>query len=471
MRAARAPAIALLLLAGSCLEVGKSQLTVTIQDSEGFYADGESFRTVTVELPPDTDPGKPITVTTSLGVVDVTSASGDNERRTRTLYTTAPAQGELLSFRLFAEWESGPGEIVVEAPNTSLRGTADFELLPVGDVLTIEVEPAQPAVGTFAQVTVRIDSQATRARDVSLVASHGTLALAKVKVSPSASATVSWQVGAESAIATITATVSPGGSIGQQVVPIQPPSDEVTVSVAPATYLADGNSLVPLTVTRSTSLSDTAEVVVQTTHGVLSPAATGAARQQRTIGLRGNETVQVPLYAGREPGQVLVTAALPDRAPATTTFDLVSAPPTIIGIELAAAPIFDRDRDELGTTAVFARDVGQPSTGTRIFFTTCCDDGAGRGECNEYLSVPPFETSDGSVDEVGVVVRLTAAGETFVNEPGAPPADDLLVRLYAFALEAGFVGALPTCAALDTGFPGGVAAIRSVDLALRKAAR
>jgi hypothetical protein len=471
MRTTRALPIALSLLAASCLEVGNNQLTVTIEDGAPFYADGESFRTVTVALPADTDPGKPITVTTSLGLVDVTSASGDNARRTRTLYTTA--QGGALAFKLFAEWQSGAGEVLVEAPGTGLRGVASFTLLPVEDVLTIDVDPPQPVAGGLAQVTVRMGSQATRPRDVSLVASHGALALAKVKVSPAASATVTWEVGAEPASATITATVDPGGAIGRQVIAIQPAADLVTVEVAPGTYLADGNSLIPLAVTRSSSLSDRVDVVVQATHGVLNPAASGEARKQRTIGLRGNESVQVSLYAGRDPGQVLVTAALPDRAPAATSFELAVAPPTLMGIELAAAPIFDRERQQLGATAVFARGAGQglPSIGTRVFFTTCCDDGGGRGECSEYLSVPLFDTPAGAADEVDLVVRLTAAGETFVNQTGTPPADDLLVRLYAFALEAGFAGALPSCAALDAGFPSGVAVMSFADLALRKSAR
>lgn len=466
-------ALPVLVLAASCLEVTPSRLTVTIEDGEDFYADGESFRTVIVELPPDTDPGKELTVTTSLGLVDVTAAPADNARRTRTLHTVVPEQGAPLSFRLYAEWDSGPGEVVVEAPNTGLRGVAGFELLPLDDLVTIAVDPVQPVAGQLARVTVALGSRATRPRDLTLETTHGALTPAQVRVSPSTSATVSWQVGAEPGDASITATLEPGGTMAEATVRVVQSPDQVSVEVPPAIYLADGNTIVPVTVRRSSTLSDVAGVVVQTTHGVLNPALTGEGSKQTTIGLRGDESVQVPLWAGREPGQVLVTAGLAERAPATTTFTLTYAPPTLMGLALAGAPVFDRDRTQLAVTASFARGTGQgrPSAGTRVFFATCCDDGGGLGACIEYLAAPPFVTADDAVDEVSATVRLTAAGETLVNQPGNPPADDLAARLYAFALEAEPTGALPTCAALEAGVPAGVAAVSSADLTLRKLAR
>lgn len=151
---------------------------------------------------------------------------------------------------------------------------------------------------------------------------------------------------------------------------------------------------------------------------------------------------------------------------------LEHAPPTLLGMHLEDIPVLDLERRQIDLTVLFARapGQGQPSLGTRIHFTPCCELGTGVAtECGEYLSIPPFATATSTTDEVNVTLRLTAAGETFVNQPGNAPADDLSVRVHAYAFGSEQAEATLSCAALGSDLPTGITTAAHVDVALRKA--
>ncbi len=481
----RAPLAAVAIaatIAAGCLEPDSDQaISIAVIDASGFYAyDGNNSRAVEIRFAAPTKPGQAITVTTTRGYLDVTKPAGDSARKTITVLTNSEPDDPVV-LALYADNEPGIGELTAVAPDTELHASTTFELLPLSDALSIEVSP-QPLIAdgsSLAEITVSLLSENPHPRTVAITASRGVLAppdatRTEVTLSPARAAVIDWQLGAEDGTAIITAELADSSADGARVsrtVSLTRADDALDLALAPGPYLADGASQIPIDITRQATISTDATVTLRTTHGVLNPAASDpAAQKQTTLALRGGETGTAVLNVGRTSGTALISASLPNRPPTALGFVLEYTPPTIIGLTLDDSPVFTaaHKRVEADVSLARAPGQGQVSLGTQVYFTTCCQDGGVLDSCDTYLTAPTFSEADSSGDQATATVRLTTAGEAFVNEIGAPPFDNLEAILFAYVFDAGFGGAPADCDELDAGTAFDIAASARIDLALQR---
>jgi hypothetical protein len=454
-------------------------LGVTVEQQNGaFFADGKDHRMVTIAVPDDTGFGKVLTVTTTLGVVNV-AASDDGAKKTRTLLTQGQAP---VSFDLFAGTAAGDGEVTVAAEG-GLKGFATFQLLALDGT----IELGAPASVTTADENVTLTLQlggASRptSREVTVVATKGVLtpgasgaeaSQAAVTVSPEGETTLNWQPGSEPGVALITAALTGGNEDAASVV-VEPTEETVALAVDPAQHLANDEALVSVEVSYGGPATLERDIVLSTSLGILDAAKDGAAAKATTVRLGGGETTQVTLLGGQKAGTVLLTAAIGGSVLSSATFPLEYAAPSILGLSLDGGSVLTQAVKKADVSVSMARPPGDgvPSIGTQVRFATCCDDGGGLGACDVYLQIPPLATDPEGSSVVQAALELTATGAAFVGQVGTPPTDNLAATLHAYVFAAGVSGPALTCGELAA-LPdpaATVAAITSTGVALQKLA-
>jgi hypothetical protein len=468
----------LLLVLGCQLEPANSdQLSVTIT-GESLYANGVATATVSITLTGNVTPGKALTVTTSLGVLDPAAAPA--QQRTVTVHTTST---KLLELPLYAERTAGDGRVTVTGPD-GIRDFADFTIEPVADTLTLSGDTELAADGKASvDLMLTLTSSDPGPREVTLKTSAGTLAPEKsgeaarqrtIRVEPDKAST--FRLYAPSSPGTAVVTAELGTQLATSIVTFTAAHSRAVTFVVdgateemPAEALADGQGVVLVTLRYDGPPDEVASITLSTTLGELNPtAATPEGRRQTTLSIRSGSDGGAHLRVGRTPGDAILTAAGQAIPTVSTLLALRASLPDRLALGLVDGSVLDTTRSQVGVTAALRRSAGSGSisTGVPIEFLACCDAAGSSAPCTEFVSVPSFQVdADGDGRET-VTVTLTPSGRARVSEVGTSSRDDTPVVLHSFVSED---DAAPTCAELSNG-DGAVLAHDSVRLALRKAA-
>ena len=454
----------------------ENEMSVVVVADETFVANGASRAVVRIELESAPTPGKGLTVTTSLGVLD--PSAPEASRRTRSIPTNASNTVEL---NLFAERVAGKGKVSVSSDGKVVE-EADFEILPNEETLTLTVPESAASDGhTPVPISVSLGTQRKDGQKVTLETTLGSFRAGappdsqrtEVFLRDGEMAEVSLLPGTTPGIATIRASVD-GGEIDSRPLLLEAPSFEIRLSSASSSVPADSLSAVEVEVSALTTLTSSRSVTLTTTLGSFASPTAAAPVRTVTFGLRGGATaedaeqraVRVLLYGGADPGRAQLSASAADVVSSFAPVEVTFAPPTQLFLGAAPSAVLSQAIQSTTVTAYVSRPLGQgtPSNGAQVGLVLCC--GAG-GTCNELL-VPPVVSVVPADRMATASVQLSAAGLAFVGEVGDPPNDNLSAVLHAVALD-GSGGSLPACVELEGNGPlAGVSAYDSVVLQLAR---
>ncbi len=442
-----------------------------------FYADGTTIARLVIDVPIDTSQGKPLTVRTNLGVLDPT---GNDAASMASIELTTLGEQPLFT-DLFVGSEAGRGIVTVEAGG--LSDTAEFFVEPLLNELSISGPAELVADGrTLHAFTISLDTQTTAAQTLTLTSTLGKLEPAldagapaftrEVSITRANPLTIQLQAPATAGTGQLRARFGDGPETEISYVATLP-EERIELALAdPAAqdYFADDETLVPLEVSLSSDLDALRTITLKASKGVLD-GATDA--RELEIQLRGGESTQVLLLAGREFGPVVVTAKVSDDGMADTSFELRYSPPTLMSL-VAQESLLRVENTQSDLTAFFGRPVGEGrvSLGTRVELASCCDpdDDGVPTACDEYVELPAFADApaDGT-DAIEVEASLTPTGMTYVQTAATPGTGDLLVTIHAYVLGPGDGGGA-SCGSLDEPTLPGITAKDSTVLALRPSA-
>jgi hypothetical protein len=418
-----------------------------------FYADGYDHRTVEIKFPGGATAGKPLTVTTSLGIINPSADTAG--KRSLALKTT---NGESITFELWAERTSGAGRITIEGPDGA-RATDDFWLDPVTEQLSIGREAGTYVADGTNSVTLSIGltSEQDSFQDVVVKTSLGVLSPDKkdeaarartVRVSNRKPANLTWDLGQTPGVAVITAELANSMAVESvRLRAAKPAQASLEFRPRPPAETAAAQTPVEIGVFYNAPEGQKDSVTLTTTLGELNPAGTTEeARRTTTVPMVAGKTSVVKLNVGRTPGIAVISASSPSAPSIALSLKITPLLPERLALELTSGSTLQSTRRDLSATVRLARTAGNGpvSTGTEIQLTSCCNDGGGRQECSKYLSHPAFlEDVDGDNREA-VTITLTPTGKAFVDAIGSNANLNLPVDLYAFVLKAP-TDPMPTC--------------------------
>lgn len=459
-------------------EGGTSAIYGVTRKPGRFYADGRDLRTVRISFAGAVSAGKPLTVTTSLGIINPAAEAAG--RRSLALKST---NGGVIEFPLYAERTSGPGSVTVEGPNGS-RAVDDFYIEPLTEQLSIGRSAGNYVADGKQTITLTLGlTSADRSfRRVTVKTTHGILSPDKkdelarsrdIQLAPQQPAEVEWALGSVAGTAVLTAEFGDVLAPPSTVVIAPEPVQEATLTLTPREEeaLADGVSVVPIDVDYAAPKGRSDTVTLTTTLGVLNPAGTSIeARRATTVTVYGGRTSKVNLGVGQTPGRATLTARAASVSDVAESLVLKPAPPERLTLDAVDGTVFDAARRELELSVRIARSPGggRVSEGTSVELLACCLDGSDVTECDEFVTIPSFVTDDNGDGRETTTVALTPQGKEFVDSVASGPIEQEEVTVYAYAREAGAT-AKPDCTNIqDIGTSEGVVVSDRIGLALEQ---